>query len=143
MNEHGRDPKQVFDEPFMALRNQGQVLGEERTGDRLVIDGERVHGRVVATSVRVDPTAATGDGLVVGELMRRTETILQVATDTGTTTVEVPGQATVDIPSIPGANDVNQLRHHLEVQRMSKSRGNVIDPDDRRSSTAPTRYAPT
>ncbi len=130
MQEHGRDPSHLFDEPFLALRNQGQVLGEERTGDRLVIDGERVEGRVVATSVRVDPTAATGDGLVVGELIRRTEAVLQVATNTGTTTVEVPGYATVDIPSIPGANDVNQLRHHLEVQRMSKSRGNVIDPDD-------------
>jgi leucyl-tRNA synthetase len=130
MKEHGRDPEHQFDEPFLALRNQGQVLGEERTGDRLVVDGERVDGRVVATSVRVDPTASTGDGVVVGELMRRTEAVLQVATDTGPVTVEVPAVATIDIPSIPGTNDVNQLRHHLEVQRMSKSRGNVIDPDD-------------
>jgi leucyl-tRNA synthetase len=44
--------------------------------------------------------------------------------------VEVPDVATVEIPAIPGANDVNQLRHHLEVQRMSKSKGNVVNPDD-------------
>ncbi|MBA2337529.1 MAG: leucine--tRNA ligase [Acidimicrobiia bacterium] len=130
MRIYGRDPDHLFDEPFMTLRNQGQVLGEERTGDRLVIDGETVNGRVVAVSVRVDSDAAPGDGVVVGELMRRTERSLQVATATATVTVEVPAEATVDIPSIPGTNDVNQLRHHLEVQRMSKSRGNVVDPDD-------------
>ncbi|CAN5280504.1 leucine--tRNA ligase [soil metagenome] len=130
MEAHGRDPAGLFDEPFLALRNQGQVLGEEREGDRIVVDGAMVEGRVVATSVRVIPNAAGGDGAVAGELVRRTGNILQVATHEGTVTVEVPDDAPVDIPSIRGVNDVNQLRHRLEVQRMSKSRGNVIDPDD-------------
>jgi leucyl-tRNA synthetase len=42
----------------------------------------------------------------------------------------VPGSARVEIPAVPGDNDVNQLKHHLEVQRMSKSKGNVVNPDE-------------
>jgi leucyl-tRNA synthetase len=68
--------------------------------------------------------------LVVGEILRRTENVIQVGTAAGVVTVEVPVDAVVEIPSIPGVNDVNQLRHHLEVQRMSKSKGNVVNPDD-------------
>ena len=68
----------MFDEPFLMLRNQGQILGEERRGDHLVIDGERQSSRVLATAVRVDETAGPDAGLVVGELMRRTENLLQV-----------------------------------------------------------------
>jgi len=130
MRRHGRDPEGQFDEPFLVLRNQGQVLGGERSGDVLVIDGEQNDARVVAQSVRVDPNSEPGDGLVVGELMRRTENLLQVETGDGLVGVEVPDTATVDIPTIPGVNDVTQLKHHLEVQRMSKSRGNVVNPDE-------------
>jgi leucyl-tRNA synthetase len=101
MRRHGRDPDRLFDEPMLMYRSQGQILGEERAGD-----------------------------LVVGEIVRRTETVLQVAAGDEIVTVEVPESAEVDIPAIPGDNDVNQLKHHLEIQRMSKSRGNVVDPDD-------------
>ncbi|HEY5652084.1 MAG TPA: class I tRNA ligase family protein, partial [Acidimicrobiia bacterium] len=48
----------------------------------------------------------------------------------GVVTVEVPEGTPVLIPGIPGTNDVNQLKHHLDVQRMSKSRGNVVNPDE-------------
>ncbi|MEZ5280863.1 MAG: leucine--tRNA ligase [Acidimicrobiales bacterium] len=130
MRAHGRDPEGLFDEPFMMLRNQGQILGEERTGDRLVVEGTRDGNRIVATSVVVDPEAADGSGMLVGELMRRTENVLQVAGPDGLVTVEVPAAATVEIASIPGTNDVNQLKHHLEIQRMSKSKGNVVNPDE-------------
>ncbi len=130
MRDHGRNPDGLFDEPFLMLRNQGQVLGEERSGDRVVVDGEGAGGHLVASSVRVDPDAADGDGAVVGEIVRRTENLIHVATADGNVTVEVPDAAVVDIPSIPGRNDVTQLRHHLEVQRMSKSKGNTVNPDD-------------
>jgi leucyl-tRNA synthetase len=130
MRRHGRDPAGLFDEPMLMYRSQGQILGEERNGDFVVVDGEWEEGHVVATSVRVEPGAATDAGIVVGEIVRRTENVLHVAGGGETVTVEVPDSATVDIPSIPGTNDVNQLKHHLEIQRMSKSRGNVVDPDD-------------
>jgi leucyl-tRNA synthetase len=130
MKEHGRDPNGLFDEPFQMLRNQGQVLGAERVGDRVVIDGEWDHGRLIGSSVRVDPGADADAGAAVGELKRRTENLLQVQTATGLVGVEVAADATVEIPSIPGRNDVTQLKHHLDVQRMSKSKGNVVNPDE-------------
>ncbi|MDQ7035085.1 MAG: class I tRNA ligase family protein [Anaerolineae bacterium] len=43
--------------------------------------------------------------------------------------VEVLDTAQVVIPAIEGENNVNQLKHHLEVERMSKSKGNVVNPD--------------
>ncbi len=130
MKAHGRDPSGLFDEPFTMVRNQGQVLGTERLGDRLVVEGTLDGGRVVATSVRVDANADSDAGAAVGELMRRTENLLQVQTESGLVGVEVLADAKVDIPSIPGSNDVSQLKHHLEIQRMSKSKGNVVNPDE-------------
>ncbi len=130
MIAHGRQPDQLFDEPFTMLRNQGQILGEERIGDRLVITADKVDGRYVAASVRVDPDADDAAGDVVGELMRRTENTLQVQHGDAIVTVEVPGSATIQVPGVPGPNEVNQLKHHLEIQRMSKSKGNVVNPDE-------------
>jgi len=130
MAEHGRDPVGLFDEPMMQLRNQGQILGEERPGDRLVIAGEWEDRRFVAESVRVDDHAQADAAPVVGQLIRRTERTLQVETSDGVVTVEVPDEAEVDVPGIDGVNDVTQLRHHLDVQRMSKSKGNVVNPDE-------------
>ena len=132
MKTHGRDPNGLFDEPMLMLRNQGQVLGEIRDGDVVSVEGEAVDGRIVATSVTVVEDAGTASGEVVGELMRRTENVLQVAvgTDGETVTVEIGEGAAIEIPALPGINDVTQLRHHLDVERMSKSRGNTANPDD-------------
>ncbi len=130
MEDHGKDPQGLFDEPFMMLRNQGQVLGAERIGDMLVIDGEWDQGRLLASSVEVAPGADPGAGAVVGELKRRTENLLQVQASTGLVGVEVLPEASVEIPDIPGKNDVTQLKHHLDIQRMSKSKGNVVNPDE-------------
>jgi leucyl-tRNA synthetase len=130
MEKHDRDSTGLFDEPFRVLRNQGQILGEERRGDRLLIEGRQDGRRVLATSVRVDETAEAGPGQIVGELKRRTENILQVETGEGVVTVEVPETAVVETPRVAGVNDVSQLRHHLEVERMSKSKGNTVNPDE-------------
>ncbi len=130
MKDQGRDPSGLFDEPFLLLRNQGQVLGAERIGDTLAIEGEWDQGRLLASSVQVQSSAAADAGAVVGELMRRTENLLQVQTADGLVGVEVLPDATVEIPSIPGNNDVTQLKHHLDIQRMSKSKGNVVNPDE-------------
>jgi leucyl-tRNA synthetase len=129
MAEHGKPVGQAFEEPFMMLRNQGQILGEERLGDNLVVEGQRDGNRIIATRVTVT-TGRPAGGLVAGELVRRTENILGVATTDGVVTVEVPEGTPVEIPGVPGTNDVNQLKHHLDVQRMSKSRGNVVNPDE-------------
>ncbi len=130
MRAHGRDPDGLFDEPMLQLRNQGQVLGEERQGDVVHVVGERRGELVVAELVRVDPDAPPAGSILYGEVMRRTENILQIQTDDGLVPVEVPEDAVVEIPGIPGDNDVTQIRHHLDVQRMSKSKGNVVNPDE-------------
>ncbi len=130
MAKHGRDVEGAFDEPFTLLRNQGQILGEERVGDRVAINGTPEGNRTIATSLLVNPSALDGSAEIVGELMRRTENLLQVQTADALVTVEVPEGVEVQIPAIPGANGLHQLKHHLEIERMSKSRGNVVNPDD-------------
>ncbi len=128
MAERGRSADGVFDEPFRLVRNQGQVLGGEQAGDVVAIDGRWDGQRFVASSVEIGDRGATGE--LVGEIMRRTENLLQVQVDDQLVSVEVPDDATVVIPSIDGVNDISQLRHHLDVERMSKSKGNVVNPDE-------------
>ena len=132
MRIHGRDPEGLFNEPMMQLRNQGQVLGGVRDGDIVAVEGAHVDERVIASAVTVVSDAAAASGVVVGEIMRRTENVMQVLAPGATdpVTVEIPESARVEIPTIPGENDVTQLRHHLDVERMSKSRGNTVNPDD-------------
>ena len=55
---------------------------------------------------------------------------LQVQTADDVVTVEVAEDAEVEVPGIDGINDVTQLRHYLDVQRMSKSKGNTVNPDE-------------
>ncbi|MDX1523621.1 MAG: leucine--tRNA ligase, partial [Anaerolineae bacterium] len=134
MKAHGRDPEPMtWGEPMLLLRNPGQILGVERTGDFVLATGRWVGNKLFADSVRVGKPGDVPpdfDG-VAGELMRRTENILRVATgEEVQTVVEITPEATIDIPSIPGENRYNQLKHHLDVQRMSKSKGNVINPDE-------------
>jgi leucyl-tRNA synthetase len=149
--EHGRrDVEGMFDEPMLLLRNQGQVLGAERRGDIVVVEGRRDGARLIASHVtvlgadearRLERAAAPGEPLpfpdeptrAVGEIARRTENLLTVnnlLAGGSPIQVEVPEAAAISIPGIPGPNTVNQLRHHLEVQRMSKSKGNVVNPDE-------------
>ena len=37
MRAHGRAPEGLFDEPMLMYRSQGQILGEERDGDFVVV----------------------------------------------------------------------------------------------------------
>ena len=75
-------------------------------------------------------TPGLREDVVVGEIMRRTENVLQVDAGGEMFTVEVAPNAAINVPAIEGENTVNQLHHHLEVQRMSKSKGNVVNPDE-------------
>ncbi|KAB2903269.1 MAG: leucine--tRNA ligase [Anaerolineae bacterium] len=137
MRRHGRNPEGQFDEPMLVLRNQGQILGEARPGHFVMasghFEGEKLFANKVKVVDRNAPVPANFDG-VAGEIIRRTERILTV--DVSTTvdeklvTVEVLDGAEIDIPEIEGQNNVNQLKHRLDIQRMSKSKGNVVNPDE-------------
>ncbi|RMF76549.1 MAG: leucine--tRNA ligase [Chloroflexi bacterium] len=133
MKAHGRDPDDLLGEPMIQLRNQGQVLGEERSGDFILVWGRKEGNKLLADKVQVvdrdDPPEVSAD--LTGEIMRRTENILTVKQlDGSSAIVEVLPDADVEIPTIEGKNNVNQLKHHLEIQRMSKSKGNVVNPDE-------------
>lgn len=131
--KHGRNMDGMLDEPYMQLRNQGQVLGAERAGDYLIAFGQVEGDKLVADHVEVviagqKPNIPMGVAVFEGELMKRVENNLWIGDEMQL--VEVPEHGTVEIPAIEGANNVNQLKHHLEIQRMSKSKGNVVNPDD-------------
>ncbi len=135
MRANGRRPDGLFDEPMTMLRNQGQILGAEHQGDTIIARGRRDGSRLVADVIEVVERDATtpgaGDHYAAGEIMRRTENVIQV--DIGADewlTVEIAPDAAIHIPAIAGENTVNQLRHHLDIQRMSKSKGNVVNPDE-------------
>ncbi|MAU10462.1 MAG: leucine--tRNA ligase [Anaerolineaceae bacterium] len=130
MQREGRDPEGLFDEPMTVLRNQGQVLGGERLGDYVLCSGSFSGDKLMADRVEVVEWAEVPAGFegVTGELTKRVENTLFVGPDNSI--VEVAPDAEVIIPSIEGENNVNQLKHHLEIQRMSKSKGNVVNPDE-------------
>ncbi len=132
MRKNGRDPIGVFDEPMTVLRNQGQVLGGERQGDFVLCSGRVVGERMQAERVEVvdwNEVPAGFEGFF-GEIGHRTENILHLNMAGVTSFVEVLPDAEIVIPHIPGENNVNQLQHHLDIQRMSKSKGNVVNPDE-------------
>ena len=131
MRRHGRDPAGAFDEPMIVLRNQGQVLGAERQGDFALCSGRMVGNRLMADRVEVVDWNDVPEGFegVFGEIAHRTENVLHVDMAGLTQFVEVQPNAEIIIPDIAGENNVNQLRHHLDIQRMSKSKGNVVNPD--------------
>jgi leucyl-tRNA synthetase len=142
MAAHGRDAEIELDEPMKLVRNQGQVLGAERRGDFIIASGESKGNQLSASRVEVQTaearrlieTGAQGvpEGAVAGEIVKRTENILTVADVRSgeLRPVEVAPEAELVIPGIPGPNNVNQLKHHLDIQRMSKSKGNVVNPDE-------------
>ncbi|HLV36807.1 MAG TPA: class I tRNA ligase family protein, partial [Spirillospora sp.] len=139
MKAHGRDPEpMLWGEPMLQYRAQGQVLGAERMGDMLIVTGRKVSAtKLIAETIKVIENASDlaqagdQDTVFYGELMRRTENLLTVQNPAGEVMiVEVPDTAVIEIPAIPGPNTVNQLKQHLEIQRMSKSKGNVVNPDE-------------
>jgi leucyl-tRNA synthetase len=136
MEQHGRDPGILrLGEPMLKLRNQGQVLGEERDGHFIVASGTWQAAKLFADKVEVIPadqvTARKKAKLVVGEIIKRTENLLTVEDGSGELrTVEVVPEAVITIPGIEGACRADQLKQHLEIQRMSKSKGNVVNPDE-------------
>ncbi|MCB9450864.1 MAG: leucine--tRNA ligase [Anaerolineaceae bacterium] len=150
----------TWGEPMLQLRNQGQVLGAERMGDIIFIKASWTSKSGHKSSVSVhfpgDPNdiptqivnqievfnstsvnevlAHAEPGDIVGELVKRTELTLHVR-DIRNVGIEphrltLSHNATINIHDIPGENNVNQLKHHLEIQRMSKSKGNVVNPDE-------------
>lgn len=104
MRTNDRAPQGAFDEPMTMLRNQGRSWARNARATQSSPPG--VRGKVfIAERIEVvEPgalVATTGDTQVVGEIMKRTENILQV--DSGAAefvTVEVlPSVVVISPPS--------------------------------------------
>ncbi|MBN1201540.1 MAG: leucine--tRNA ligase [Anaerolineae bacterium] len=131
----GRDTTHLYDEPMLRLYNQGMILGEPRPGDLIVargaFDGEKFNAESVQVVPSLHDAPSPSDVLVAGEVMKRTETTLSVMSPDGRMVVVDTDEHTAF--SIPGFGEdatINQIKHHLEVEKMSKTQGNVVAPDE-------------
>lgn len=131
----GRDTTNLFDEPMLALFNQGMILGEPRDGDLIVAEGQFEGGKFNATSLSVvespDDIPTDQPNQVGGEVMKRVETTLNIKTPDGREiVVDTFNDTTFDIPGFGEDAGIHQIKHHLDVEKMSKTQGNVVAPDE-------------
>jgi leucyl-tRNA synthetase len=129
-----------FDEPMLQLRNQGVILGEPRSGDCVDVQGAWEGRAFRAESITVYsfedqdawPEPARTDDRICGEVMDRDDVSLKVRTSTDgeLTVVLIDEDMAVEIPGKEGQGSVNDVLYHLDVEKMSKSKKNVVAPDD-------------
>ncbi len=133
----------AFDEPMLQLRNQGIILGEPRMGDCVAVTGhwEGAAFRAEALtaysfeSPEAWPAPTRGDTLVCGELMDRDDVSLKVRISSdeeeeSLVIVRFDEELPVQVAGREGAAAVADLLYHLEVEKMSKSKKNVVAPDE-------------
>jgi leucyl-tRNA synthetase len=135
--ERGWGDAPIDFEPMMALYNQGMILGEPSDGSFIVAEGVRDVEKLNARTIRTVPSAEVAsvreahaaNGAVVGEIVKRAETLLNVEMAGGAqTTVEVFDDTQIT-DHAGNALTINDLRYRLGVEKMSKSKGNVVAPD--------------
>ncbi|MFP4395419.1 MAG: leucine--tRNA ligase [Anaerolineales bacterium] len=142
-----------FDEPMLQLRNQGVILGEPRPGDHVAIsgrwEGNTFHAEHIQTYSFEDPAAWPEPGRepdrVCGEVMDRDDVSLKVRTSPSKeeskeegneaqkeeiTVVRVTDETHIDIPEKDKAGELKDILYHLDVEKMSKSKKNVVAPDE-------------
>jgi len=128
-----------FDEPMLQLRCQGMLLGEPRSGDFVEVAGHEEGAAFRAENIQVTsfteraswPAAGRAATHVCGEVLDRDEVSLKVATDEGELTVVLVEEDTpITIPGKKGAGALGDILYHLDVEKMSKSKKNVVAPDE-------------
>jgi leucyl-tRNA synthetase len=128
-----------FDEPMLQLRNQGVILGEPRWGDCVQVTGAWEGTAFRAESITVTsfelrdewPDFGKSDTWVCGEVMDRDDVSFKVRiSEDGTLIVVfVEEDMPVSIPDREGSGTVADVLYHLDVEKMSKSKKNVVAPD--------------
>lgn len=124
-------------EPALLLFNQGMILGEASAGSIIVVHGQRDVEKIDAHTIRIVPTdqadaerAKADPDVIIGEVIKRAETLFNVElADGAQITVEVFDD-TVITDHVGNVLGINDLRYRLGVEKMSKSKGNVIAPDE-------------
>jgi leucyl-tRNA synthetase len=139
LRKPGQPP--IDNEPMLALFNQGMILGERRDGNRILAIGEWEGAKLNAKRIEVlddvdvsDIDANLSSTSVYGEIVKRVENLLNVEKDDGEeVTVEVFDDTQIVKRHVDGTESgliLDDLDYRLEVQKMSKSKGNVIAPDE-------------
>jgi leucyl-tRNA synthetase len=128
-----------FDEPMVQHRNQGIILGEPRLGDCVAVEGTWEGSAFRAESLQVYsfenpaawPEMVRADALICGEVMDRDDVSLKVRTsqDGAVAVVLVDEGMAVEIPGKEQGGTVADILYHLDVEKMSKSKKNVVAPD--------------
>ncbi len=128
-----------FDEPMIRLYNQGVILGEPRDGDIVLVEGHwegegvsafhahRVH---VFREDEEKPEAGTGADWLVGEVAERDD--VSITVDVGANrliVVHVDDHTALEIPGTDNPR-LADIIYRLGVEKMSKSKGNVVAPDE-------------
>jgi leucyl-tRNA synthetase len=131
----GRGTANLFDEPMTRLYNQGMILGEPRDGDLIVaagaFEGEKFNAAHVQVVGSPETIPVGRRDQIGGEVINRVETTLHIKTPDGREiVVDTDGRTTFDIPGFGADANINQIKHHLEVEKMSKTQGNVVAPDE-------------
>ncbi|MCC6800544.1 MAG: leucine--tRNA ligase [Anaerolineae bacterium] len=132
----GRDTAHLFDEPMLALFNQGMILGEPRDGDLIIAAGSFEGGKLNAVHIAVVPSLdgfqpAPGVDTVAGEVLSRKELVLNVQTPDGRSVVVDTDDSTIfEVPGVGEGATIEHIRYQLDVEKMSKSKGNVVAPDE-------------
>lgn len=131
-----------FDEPMLQYRCQGIILGEPRDGDCVDVTGHWEGSAFLADHVQVIsfkdreswPAPVRGETRVCGEVLDRDDVSLKVRTSDGAegeiTVVQVGERTTITEPGREGAGSMADILYHLEVEKMSKSKKNVVAPDE-------------
>ncbi|MBN2005648.1 MAG: leucine--tRNA ligase [Anaerolineae bacterium] len=132
-----------FDEPMLQLRNQGIILGEPRWGDCVDVTGSWDGAAFKATGIQVHsfanraewPDPAKEATRVCGEVMDRDDVSLKVrvspndAAEAELVVVQIPAGIAIAIPGKERAGELTDILYHLDVEKMSKSKKNVVAPD--------------
>jgi len=133
-----------FDEPMLQLRNQGIILGEPRWGDGADVVGTWEDAAFKAESITVHsfqeranwPAPVKEATRVCGEVMDRDDVSIKVrvspndAEEIELVVVQIPEDIAIALPDKKGAGELKDILYHLDVEKMSKSKGNVVAPDD-------------
>ncbi|MDX9954569.1 MAG: class I tRNA ligase family protein [Anaerolineae bacterium] len=126
-----------FDEPMLQYRYQGIILGEPRDGDCVEVSGTWEGNAFQASHIAVTPfdqrdnwpPAGKGELRVCGEVLDRDDVSLKVQAGDDLVVVRVPEELEIVIPGKESLGGLNDILYHLEVEKMSKSKKNVVAPD--------------
>ncbi len=140
MKEQGatdEDIEILFYEPMLALVNQGMILGEPQEGHTVVVEGTFVDHKLIADRVTVinsyadaDDVASNGGDRVVGEVIKRTDNTITIETPHRDVVAEVHDGTTFEVPGFGPTAGLQQIKYRLGIEKMSKSKGNVVAPDE-------------